>query len=109
MNTSNALEVLLAGHEWSMKNNDLSTLIVHDGALPPTQVQVDAWIKANSYIQQRAKEYPSIGDQLDCVWKCLATSGIPMPQDASDMLKKIQDIKAKYPAPVTPVATIKGA
>lgn len=43
------------------------------------------------YREQRANEYPSIGDQLDALWK----GG----DDAAEMLAKVQAVKAKYPKP----------
>lgn len=44
-----------------------------------------------SYQDQRLKEYPSINDQLDAIWK----GG----QAQTDMAAKIQAVKAKYPKP----------
>jgi hypothetical protein len=41
--------------------------------------------------KQRAVSYPSIGDQLDALWK----GG----EAAAEMLVQIQAIKAKYPKP----------
>jgi hypothetical protein len=43
------------------------------------------------YREQRASEYPSIGDQLDALWK----GG----DAATEMLAKVQAVKAKYPKP----------
>ena len=50
---------------------------------------VDAYVNAHAYIAKRAAEYPSIGDQLDALWKGGA--------EAEAMLAKVQAIKAKYP------------
>ena len=48
---------------------------------------VDAWIDPNAY--KSLRQYPSIGDQLDAIWK----GG-----DAqADMLKQVMAVKAKYP------------
>ena len=45
---------------------------------------------ANSeYQRQRATAYPSIGDQLDAIWK----GG----EAEADMLATVQAVKAKYP------------
>lgn len=44
-----------------------------------------------SYAVSRANEYPSIGDQLDALWK----GG----DAAAEMLVKVQAVKAKYPKP----------
>lgn len=43
------------------------------------------------YQNQRQMEYPSIGDQLDALWK----GG----EAAEEMLAKVQAVKAKYPKP----------
>lgn len=47
---------------------------------------------APTYAQQRAIEYPPIGDQLDALWK----GG----EAATQMLAQVQAIKAKYPKPL---------
>jgi hypothetical protein len=50
---------------------------------------VQAHIDANAYKTQRAAEYPTIGDQLDALWK----GG----DAAAEMLAKVQAVKNKYP------------
>jgi hypothetical protein len=50
---------------------------------------VNAWVDPDQYKQQRASEYPPIGDQLDALWK----GG----EEAAAMLAKVQAVKAKYP------------
>ncbi len=50
---------------------------------------VNAWVDPDQYKQQRASEYPPIGDQLDALWK----GG----NEAAAMLAKVQAVKAKYP------------
>ena len=50
---------------------------------------VNAWIDPDLYKQQRVAEYPSIGDQLDALWK----GG----EAATEMLAKVQAVKNKYP------------
>ena len=50
---------------------------------------VNAWVNPNVYKEQRAAEYPSIGDQLDALWK----GG----DAATEMLAKVQAVKNKYP------------
>ena len=54
------------------------------------QGNIAAW-EAQAYARKRQKEYPSIGDQLDALWKGGSAS--------DDMLEKIQAIKTKYPKP----------
>ena len=50
---------------------------------------VQAYVDAHAYISKRAVEYPSIGDQLDALWK----GG----DAAAEMLAKVQAVKVKYP------------
>jgi hypothetical protein len=50
---------------------------------------VNAWQDPEAYIAKRKAEYPSIGDQLDALWKGGA--------EAEAMLAKVQAVKAKYP------------
>jgi hypothetical protein len=52
---------------------------------------VNAWVDPNAYKTQRAVAYPPIGDQLDALWK----GG----DAATEMLAKVQAVKAKYPKP----------
>ena len=50
---------------------------------------VNAWVDPKAYVSKRQSEYPSIGDQLDALWK----GG-----DAqTEMLAKVMAVKAKYP------------
>lgn len=61
----------------------------------PTKAEVDAEILRLqgifAYQQARAAEYPTIGDQLDALWK----GG----EAAAAMLAQVQAVKAKYPKP----------
>jgi hypothetical protein len=50
---------------------------------------VNAWVDPNAYKAKRVAEYPSIGDQLDALWK----GG----DAAAEMLATVQAVKAKYP------------
>jgi hypothetical protein len=52
---------------------------------------VNAYVTANEYKSKRATEYPSIGDQLDALWK----GG----DAAAEMMAKVQAVKTKYPKP----------
>ena len=60
----------------------------------PTQAEVDAarsaWTLGN-YKEFRTKEYPSVGDQLDAIWKGGA--------ELDAMRAKVLTVKAKYPKP----------
>jgi hypothetical protein len=46
-------------------------------------------VDTRTYAEKRAAEYPSIGDQMDALWK----GG----DAAAEMLAQIQAVKAKYP------------
>ena len=50
---------------------------------------VNSWSDPEAYIAKRVSEYPSIGDQLDALWK----GG----DAAAAMLAQVQAVKAKYP------------
>ena len=72
--------------------------VYEGGQKKPTRLEVEAEVarlqaeySAKEYQRQRVPEYPSIGDQLDAIWK----GG-----DAYDvMLAKVMAIKDKYPKP----------
>lgn len=60
----------------------------------PNKKSINAEIerqKSLKYVEKRSKEYPSIGDQLDALFK----AGV-FPEEMAD---KIQAIKDKYPKP----------
>lgn len=48
------------------------------------------------YRKLRAKEYPAVGDQLDVLWKLLASEVHKNPE-AKAMHDKILAVKARYP------------
>jgi len=50
---------------------------------------VNGWIDPKAYVSKRQAEYPTIGDQLDALWK----GG----DAAAEMLAKVQAVKNKYP------------
>ena len=56
-------------------NKVYANLIVHDGGSKPTEAEINAGLKklqddfdALDYARKRAKEYPSIADQLDDIY-----------------------------------------
>jgi hypothetical protein len=53
-------------------------------------------IKKSTYVEQRAAAYPSIGEQLDVLWKTLGSTLKGKPE-AEDMLARIESVKARYP------------
>ena len=55
-----------------------------------------------SYEDQRAAEYPKIGDQLDAYWKqqlADRAAGKTLEPEADAMLNAVLAVKAKYPKP----------
>jgi hypothetical protein len=48
-----------------------------------------------NYQKRRVAEYPSIGEQLDAIWKVVAKE--PMPLETQAMFDRIAAIKKKYP------------
>jgi len=53
--------------------------------------ELQAEYDAAQYARDRRAEYPSIGDQLDALWK----GG----DDAAAMLEQVMAVKSKYPKP----------
>ena len=99
MNISNALFSKYKGCEWTINNEDYSTLVWFSQDTPkPSEEELleecnrlQAEYKAKEYQRQRAPEYPDIREQLDAIWK----GG-----DAyEEMLAKVMEVKAKYPKP----------
>lgn len=45
------------------------------------------------YYALRRNEYPSLGDQLDAIWKGSGSTAF------TNMMNKIEEVKAKYPKP----------
>jgi hypothetical protein len=97
--TTKALNSLAPDAVWSMDAEDYDQLTWLSNDIPkPTKEEVEAEVSrlqaeydAKEYQRQRVPEYPSIGDQLDAIWK----GG-----DAYDaMLAKVMAIKDKYPKP----------
>jgi hypothetical protein len=95
--TSVALGNLRPGALWEMVNEDYDTLKWRDKVQSkPTKQEVETeanrllqeWVNTE-YQRSRALEYPSIGDQLDALWK----GG-----DALETMKaQVMAVKAKYP------------
>lgn len=61
-----------------------------------------------TYAVPRAAAYPSIGDQLDTIWKVLSENPELLPAAASSMLAKIQEVKSSIPKDMLYVATDAG-
>lgn len=89
-NTNNELFWLEAGDDpavWLPQ----CTPITDDEAENIRAQQTQAAQSALTYAQKRSSEYPSIGDQLDALWK----GG----DAAAEMLAAVQAVKLKYPKP----------
>ena len=90
----NAILSLRPNAEWVLRGDELEWL--DTSQTKPTEEQIQAEITrlqaeydANEYQRNRKPEYPSIGDQLDALFKAGAFP--------DDMAAKIQAVKDKYP------------
>lgn len=54
------------------------------------------------YAAARRAAYPEVGDQLDAIHKLLAAmiDRQPLPPDALEIVRRVQEIKAVYPKPI---------
>ena len=64
---------------------------IDEAAVVAEVSRLHAKYDAQAYARSRAAEYPPIGDQLDALWK----GG----DAATEMLAKVQAVKAQYPKP----------
>lgn len=82
----------LTGVDWNLRGNVLEQAEDNNPRVPaPSMEAIQALMNTVAYRDLRRPEYPSIGDQLDALWK----GG----QAAADMLAQIEAVKAKYPKP----------
>jgi hypothetical protein len=87
---------------FTLNGDTYDGLVWHDETIPkPTEQElaeeserIEVELARNIYQRRRKAEYPSIGDQLDALWK----GGTAL----EEMAGKIQQVKEKYPKP--PVA-----
>lgn len=93
-----AIKNLKPNSEWVLNGDSYNDLQWLSADTKPTKKQIDAEIKKietsiklNEYKQKRQQEYPSIGDQLDSLFK----AGV-FPEE---MAAQIQTVKDKYPKP----------
>jgi hypothetical protein len=69
-------------------------------AVEPEQERPTELDEPQTYYEKRRQEYPAITDQLDTIWKQLnhmRMEGVPLIQEADDMLGDILAVKKKYP------------
>ena len=96
MNISDALFSLRPNAQWVLRGDELEWLDTEQ--TQPTDAEIEAEVArlqaeydAAQYARDRLAEYPSIGDQLDALWK----GG----DDAAAMLEQVMAVKARYPKP----------
>ena len=108
IDVTKALESLVPNAEWALDGPEIvwsaatgelraTNLTWYSKDIPqPSKSQIDAELvrlqteyNADEYQRQRKLEYPSIGDQLDALWK----GG----EAAAEMLALVQAVKNKYP------------
>lgn len=97
MDITHALLSLRPGAKWQISGDDYNNLEwLDNNQSKPSKSEVDAELVrlnaeyvATEYQRLRAPEYPSIGDQLDALWK----GG----EAAAAMLEQVRAVKAKYP------------
>lgn len=99
-NYAKALQELCPGAQWAVSGNDYESLLWAEWNThaKPSKEELDAKVEElvlrwenTQYQRDRSKEYPSIGDQLDALWKGGA--------HAEEMLQLIMDTKSKFPKP----------
>lgn len=93
MNIPKILERIRPKAAWTLHGADFVGIIWHDEeqAIPTLEEMEQGQLELDTleYRNKRAAEYPPIGDQLDALWK----GG----DDATAMLKKVLEVKNKYP------------
>ena len=94
MDIPKILQHIRPREQWTLHGTDYKDIQWLDSTAPPTLEELEAGdieLQKLGYRDKRRPEYPSVGDQLDALWK----GG----QAAADMLEQIQAIKDKYPKP----------
>ena len=50
----------------------------------------------SDYVSRRLRDYPSVGDQLDAIWKYIdSLPNQDVPAETQEMLQKIKSIKTR--------------
>lgn len=90
-----ALQNLRPGSKWFVEGNDYAKITwLDDSFSKPTKDEVDLEIQRLvklQYVDNRKEHYPSIGDQLDDLFKAGLFS--------KQMAAKIQAVKDQFPKP----------
>ena len=78
-------------------SGDGESFTYHDGQTPPTEAEIDAEVKrlqaeydSQEYARKRAEAYPSVGDQLDMIYKDMKNS-------TTTHAEAVEAIKTKFP------------
>ncbi len=83
----------------SCYDTDLQNVVVPEGwklVRKPPLVGENSVPREVNYVVARMDEYPSIGDQLDVIWKMFAANPALLTPDAKAMLARINTTKATY-------------
>lgn len=99
MDISKALQRIRPGAQWGCRGNTYEGIDwLDEKQSKPTELEiakaaeeVEKEEKLLAYRDQRAAEYPPIGDQLDALWKGGA--------EQAAMKSQIEAVKLKYPKP----------
>ena len=97
MDILQAARQLVPGTSWNLKDGQL--VQAEDGTprvSPPTQEALQILIDATAYQDRRRLAYPSVGDQLDAIWKIL--NGTTDAESVS-VREKILAVKVNHPKP----------
>lgn len=103
MNISFALKSLCPAAQWSMVNDDYSTIIWHvEPNVIPTQAEIDAEIarlqaeyESTAYQRDRQPEYPSLATFADAYYWAQKGDNTKM----DEYVASCDAVKAKYPKP----------
>ena len=96
VSASDALSLRWEGNQWTMNNEDYSTLVWHEGNKDPkpTEEEVNAGIAslqaeydAQDYARKRQSEYPSIEEAVHAI----------LDDDLDNLQVLRQAVKDKYP------------
>jgi hypothetical protein len=93
MHILQACKILCPEGSFNMRGDKLELAEGCDYKGPlPSLIEAQRIVDSHAYEQARVAEYPSIGDQLDAIWK----GGDEM----EEMRARIMAVKDKYPRPV---------
>ncbi len=85
-----AARKLRPGTAWNLRGDVLEQAV--DGTPRvsiPTLAELEQCIAGSAYQELRREEYPTVGDQLDAIWKGGAA--------AEEMRQRVMAVKEKYP------------